>query len=203
MNYRRLLRLKVLATCMAASTGACNPAPCVENDLKEGVRYRVTLLELYNEDSTLAAWDPEFSPQNAQTCERLIVPPMTSFSLTTIEQHSANYPGSCTAWEVELEQLDGVRIVENIPYTSWGQPQGDYQPVAGTLANIELEGCTRPWTLGVLAKPGASIFRTPLPTELPPILIARDSSGKGESETCGDAFGPCLEHWIGTIERIE
>ncbi len=171
--------------------------------MEANARYRVTVLELYNEDSTLAAWDPAFAQDDDEVCERFVVPPMTSFAVTAVTEFSAKYPGSCTAWDLELTEFDGANIISSDPLAYSTSKIGTYDVVAGDQAELEVEGCAETWNLGIYAPEHGDIFRAPHPSELPPILIARRTHGSREREECGEAYKSCLEYWIGTIERIE
>ena len=202
MNIRTSLIPIVLAALASVLSAACT-GPCIEETLEANAQYRVTVLELYNEDSTLAAWDPALARVDSGACERFVMAPMTSFAVTALTEFSARFPGSCTAWDLELTEFDGANIISSDPRTYWTEEVSTYDVVAGDQAELEVEGCAETWNLGIYAPEHGDIFRAPHPSELPPILIARRTNGSREREECGEAYASCLEYWIGTIERIE
>lgn len=175
----------------------CDPAPCVENGLESDQTYRVTFLELYNESSTLAEWDPEIPSSANRECD-LQLPAMANFEATATAEESLDYPNSCTAWVLDLHELTGA---SRITATSdpGGSPMSQYRSVAAWRAEIEMSGCNAEWTVHLLAPEDGDPLVQPQSSAPPPLLVYRELDYT-EGDGCGDAPTSCHEYWTASLD---
>jgi hypothetical protein len=179
----------------------CPAGPCVDEGLETGKSYRVTFLELYNEDSTLAAWDSEIVSGDSRECPGTL-PPMANFDATAISEDRQHYEGSCTSSVLELDETSWGSVVNN----ETGRP-GDgfthYSPLAFWAANVEdAQGCRASTNLYLVAPAEGSPFAALNPSEAPPLLAIR-SVNPENSEAC-ESYPEtgCFERWLVRLEEV-
>ena len=199
MSSSPILIHAITAFALASLASGCYPDPCIENGLEADAKYRVTFLEPYNEDSTLAAWDPEIS-EPRPACD-LELAPMTSFEATALYRESMEYPNSCTSWVLEVDAFTGAGEIVNLA------PGGTsmftrYRSVASWHAQVDISGCNADWVVELLAPEGGDPFRALRAAEPPPLLVRRRLSVE-EQDGCGDVNYSCSEFWLASLERVQ